>query len=1061
MSGNKNIRLQLFDVTELQVQSSNFVTDGHFNSSSNWTLNPLGTTAWSISGGLLHKVAGQQDRAEQTLAIELVENQQYRIIFKVMNYNGLGNLRLFNHGVGGTNIDLHTSFTSAAQTGSGEYVQVDWIQGSNNTDVLSLFSGTNAALELDNLQVYELGNSDKNFVGELDVTTDADFPLSLNFQISDSEEITAKKGAYSKTFKIPATSHNNKILKNLNIINSTNKSANINTKKRCRILVGDLYSLDGLLKITGMSGKGKINSYSCVFYGDNLSWATDLDNKYMSDLILDNSTNLELKPSAIVQTWQSDNVLQTTDASGTTTTNTSPIVYPIAAYGKMNETGLTDSIQLLQSRADYLFTQFGNPVPTRTGYYGAFSETSNYGNPEPVVDWRPMIWVYNIFKKIFFNAGYTINSNFIESSLFKKLLYATPNFKYNNSDDRYQLYSFESRFTDNSTTPFSQTSARFYNGIMAHNYTTSDNYNDLKSFTVAVSPSSSGNFIATVDNLPVSQGISMGSDHFNIRENGYYTCRLNNFFVNLSDNHYISNSAQSSLTIRIVNVELVLKVKTVGEPNYHDVAITEIGTLSGDMPMTGHKGYSNRGTYNIGINFPNLEEKRYFNEGDRIKLALRTTVQHATSSSSPPATTSLRFRAEVFGQSYTNFLGGATNRKNGIFNLEFESEKPAYGQTYNLQDVLSKDQKQMDFVKGIAHAFNLQFETDEIRKIVTIEPYNDFYTGISDATDWSGKVDKSKDMSDSWLQTNLKRRLVFKYKSDSKDEEVAARGNIFFDGIHDEYPYIENLSTNYEKGDKIFENPFFAGTFSIKDRQVGLDTSDTFYLAGMYEMDIGNSTQNPTRPDKGFDFTPRLLYYNRLANSNKDVKKFDVQTQGRLGFASLFPYSPYGSVQCPTTPFTCGFDANTHNIPQCLMYDREDYTNGYNLAYGNVWSRDYDPAADSYNTAQIKKGLYETYYREQVENLKASPRKRTLYVDLKIKDIIELSFRKLIHIDGVYYTLEKVCDYKPHKNNTTKVELIENKFVGSMPVTNAIFISPTGGVNTQTGEEPDNPLGNV
>ena len=1052
MSGNKNIRLQLFDVTELQTQSSNFVTDGQFNSSSNWTLNPLGTTAWSISGGLLHKVAAQQDRAEQTLAIPLVENQQYRIVFKVMNYNGSGNLRLFNHGVNNTNIDLHTSFTSAAQTASGEIVQVDWIQGSSNTTTLSLFSGTNAALELDNLQVFELGNSDKNFVGELDVTTDADFPLSLNFQIADSKEISANKGAYSKTFKIPATSNNNKILKNLNIINSINKNADINTKKRCRILVGDLYSLDGLLKITGMSGKGKINSYSCVFYGDNLSWATDLDNKYMSDLVLDNSTNLELKPSAIVQTWQSDNALQTTDASGTTTTNTSPIVYPIAAYGKINETGLTDSIQLLQSRAGYLFTAFGSSVPQRTGYYGAYDNANNYGNPEPVVDWRPMIWVYHIFKKIFLQAGYTISSNFIEGSLFKKLLYATPNFKYNNSDDRYQLYSFESRFNDNSTTPFSQTSARFHNGIMAHTYQTTDNYNDLKSFTVGISPSSSGNFIATVDNIPKSQGFSTGTDHFNIRENGYYVCRINNFFANLSENHYISSSTQSNLTIRIVNIELVLMVRTVGEPNYHDVAITEIGTLNGDMPMSGHKGTANAGTYNFGINFPNLEERRYFNEGDRIKLAVRTTVQHATSSDNPPAQTSFRFRLELFGQSYSNFLGGATNRKNGIFNLEFESDKPAYGQTYDLQDVLSKDQKQMDFVKGIAHAFNLQFETDEIRKIVTIEPYNDFYKGIPDAIDWTGKVDRSKDMSDTWLQTNLKRRLVFKYLTDSKDEEVKSRGDIFFDGVHDEYPYIENLSTNYEKGDMVFENPFFAGTFSIKDRQVGNNSSDTFYLAGMYEMDIGNSTQNPTRPDKGFEFVPRLLYYNRLANSNRDVKRFDVQTQGRQPF-----YTNY--VQCPTSPYTCGFDQNTHNIPQCLMYDREDYTNGYNLAYGNIWSRDYDPAADSYNTPQIKKGLYETYYREQVENLKASPRKRTLYVDLKIKDIIELSFRKLIYIDGVYYTLEKVCDYKPHKNASTKIELIENKFVGSVPVADAVFISPTGGVNTQAGKEPDNPLG--
>tara|TARA_R100000654_G_scaffold15532_2_gene33062 strand:- start:45 stop:3212 length:3168 start_codon:yes stop_codon:yes gene_type:complete len=1055
MSGNKNIRLQLFDVTELQTQGSNFVTDGQFNSNTNWVLNPLGTSAWSISGGLAHKGTGQ-DRIEQILDVPLVENQQYRLVFKVMNFNGVGFLALSQHGLGGVNIDLNPFFTSAAQSASGEIIQIDWIQGNTNTDRLSLLSNTNTVLEIDNVQLFELGSSNKNFVGELDVSTDQDFPLSLNFQIASSQEITAKKGAYSKTFKIPATANNNKLLKNLNIINSTNKNADINTKKRCRIIVGDLYSLDGLLKITGMNGVGKINSYSCVFYGDNLSWATDLDNKYMSDLVLDNSTNLELKPSSIVQTWQSDDALQSTDASGTVSVNTSPVVYPIAAYGKMNETGREDSIQLLQSRADFLFTAFGSNVPQRTGYYGAHdNNNSNYNNPEPVLDWRPMIWVYRLFKKIFQQAGYTINSNFIESSLFKKLLYATPNFKYNNSNDRYQLFSYEARFTDNTTNPFSQTSARFFNNTMAHTYTSSDNYDDLKSFTQNVSISNAGNFIATVDNQPFSQGTSIGSDHFNIRENGYYTCRINNFFANLSQNYYQSTQTQSGITIRIVNIEFIIKVRTVGEPDYHDVVISETGTLNGDMPMSGHQGIANAGTYNFGINFPNIEERRYFNNGDRIKLAVRTTVQHATSSSSPPVNTSFRFKLELFGQSYSNFLGGATNRKNGVFNLEFEAEKPAYGQTYNLQDVLNKNQKQIDFVKGIAHAFNLQFQTDEIRKIITIEPYNNFYQGISNSIDWSSKVDRSKDINDTWLQTNLKRRLIFKYKTDSKDEEVASRGNLFFDGVLDEYPYIENLSSNYERGDLVFENPFFAGTFSIKDRQVGENTSDTFYLAGMYEMDIGNSTQNPTRPDKGFDFTPRLLYYNRLANSNIDVKRFSVQTA-----TVVLPfYTNY--IQCPTTPFTCGYDQNTHNIPQCIMYDREDYTNGYNLAYGNVWARDYDAATDSYTNAQIKIGLYETYYREQIENLKASPRKRILYVDLKITDIIDLSFRKLIHIDGVYYTLEKICDYKPHKNISTKVELIENKFVGSMPVTDAVFISPSGGVNTQQGNEPDNPLGNV
>jgi len=36
-----------------------------------------------------------------------------------------------------------------------------------------------------------------------------------------------------------------------------------------------------------------------------------------------------------------------------------------------------------------------------------------------------------------------------------------------------------------------------------------------------------------------------------------------------------------------------------------------------------------------------------------------------------------------------------------------------------------------------------------------------------------------------------------------------------------------------------------------------------------------------------------------------------------------------------------------------------------------------------------------------------------------------LDFRKLVYIDGVYWRVNKIVDYKPNKNEPTKVELIE------------------------------------
>ena len=59
------------------------------------------------------------------------------------------------------------------------------------------------------------------------------------------------------------------------------------------------------------------------------------------------------------------------------------------------------------------------------------------------------------------------------------------------------------------------------------------------------------------------------------------------------------------------------------------------------------------------------------------------------------------------------------------------------------------------------------------------------------------------------------------------------------------------------------------------------------------------------------------------------------------------------------------------------------------------------------------------------EMLKAKPRLRTAYIDLKTTDIVNLDFRKLVYIDGVYWRINKVVDYQPNKNQPTKVELVE------------------------------------
>ena len=78
----------------------------------------------------------------------------------------------------------------------------------------------------------------------------------------------------------------------------------------------------------------------------------------------------------------------------------------------------------------------------------------------------------------------------------------------------------------------------------------------------------------------------------------------------------------------------------------------------------------------------------------------------------------------------------------------------------------------------------------------------------------------------------------------------------YFKGIEDEYPYQEDLGSNFERGESIFENPFFAGTFNAKDQDTtGTGTKDNPFSACLWkEKEDGTltSSNDTSRPPKGF-----------------------------------------------------------------------------------------------------------------------------------------------------------------------------------------------------------------
>jgi len=1137
--------------------SGNILHNSGFSSNTDWLLNVQSgscTQLWSITGGHIKKTSTANcSYFEQP--VSLTEGHRYMVQVRFKNYNRVGSLLLANHvGTGGNHTVFNSTIVPSGSAGTGSSyrtLQSFWVQGSNNTNRVRFYMHAGGTVDIDYIQVYKVGSAEENIHGRLDATTTDTFPLALTFSVNDPTQIDARKGAYSKTFEIPATENNNRVLKHFAIPNSTNLGASIFNKISCRIIIGGLFSIRGLLQVKENTRIDDMPlSYSCVFFGDNLEWSTSIGTKYLSDLQLENSTDLEVSAKNIITSWNQDNATETTDVlTGTQSTNTSPVVYPISTYGYTNQNSTfirTLALNRTQEEVDYL--KNGTALSGKKSVMGSPNHSKNYKNADPTSDWRPMVWVYNMIHQIFADAGYKIESNFIESDNFRKLLYASPNFTYNDPNIRYTNFSFLGNFKNstktncsavtNSTLTFHNEEHSIFRTWMSagagpkswapdgDREAININNDSVLNMPWAVTRlkfdnatcnayqnnvGGSGRFQPAtgeiVNSSPILQqstlistaGFGTSNDPkysvFTIGESGYYTCSTKNimYYYNFNSGFWTGTGTSTASSVLKLYGGLTWQVKRTGTTinewkgfGEGEGAEDEFGNVIPEQELTPTSGIRrNQTSYSFGGTLQEHQVQGYLQKGDQLRVCFMywnprrradQTGSNVTEGShmiqygaTTGQTTTITYNLELIGGRYNNFGNG-----NGSVSIELTNpDEVEYMSTYDLQDILPNDQKQLDFIKGLAHSFNLQFSTDTASKTVFIEPYNDFYLPPSQAIDWTEKLDRSKEMVTSFIETNLTRRLVFKYKEDSKDRRIKWMGENYFENIPDMYPEIIDLGDSFPVGETVFENPFFSSSYESQNPYIvseepytdrSSDPSRNFYSAALWEK------LYPVKADaKGKEFQPRLLYYNKVQNLSSSSSH--TSPPYNWGFSSVYdskldvlPANSAANVLVPdVTFFTSNFQGVryghgtggwTGNICSAVFVNRHEFTNQFGLCYGDYWAKDYDPATNSYNAVgdQVGHGLYSRYYASMISDLAANPKKITGYFDLKLKDITELNFRKLAYIDGVYYRIIKVVDYKPHLNETTKVELQQVSFGEGERAPNIVFISEnSSGSGSNTG----------
>ena len=154
------------------------------------------------------------------------------------------------------------------------------------------------------------------------------------------------------------------------------------------------------------------------------------------------------------------------------------------------------------------------------------------------------------------------------------------------------------------------------------------------------------------------------------------------------------------------------------------------------------------------------------------------------------------------------------------------------------------------------------------------------------------------------------------------------------------------------------------------------------------------------RPDKIYKYNPRILLYQGYIDNPNNSNIVTGWNYWDTINSRVYSY------QTPRATFV-------------------DWDNNSGDKFTNLSFNDEIIQPPTTSTQTTVEGLYSVYWKNMIEQLKANPRIRTMHINLNSSDIANLDLSKLVYINGSYWRINKVVDYAPLKNTTTKVEFIQ------------------------------------
>jgi hypothetical protein len=342
--------------------------------------------------------------------------------------------------------------------------------------------------------------------------------------------------------------------------------------------------------------------------------------------------------------------------------------------------------------------------------------------------------------------------------------------------------------------------------------------------------------------------------------------------------------------------------------------------------------------------------------------------------------------------------GGTSVDRTAFFRVTGEADI-IDGALIDFRYIINKTWKSIDLLKGIAHAFNLVFETNTNTRVVTIEPsdqylYEDkngftrqlnagFYNvGLSDTIEKTFAVDLKK-VGEVESYTEISSKLRLGWKEDSADPTVESLNEANGDELNLFEAKFDYTANRFKEDEDSIENPFFAASALIFDSEILPAVFTKTPLIPIIWKE--NYFEISTSAEKNINVLPRI-FVSEIPNAtwNGEINVFD------------------------------GVNVVTYPCPHAYMIDYND-TDGYqtSLSFSNHTNIN----------GQFIKGLMERFYLNRLIRTQTGKRLQVaMFWDAIL--LQNLTFRDKIRIHGDEYILQEVNSFNVGKRDSTKTYLL-------------------------------------